>query len=151
MPEFAAREGGCQCGALRYRLIAPPLELYACHCRDCQKQSSSAFGMSLIVAPAALEWLRGEPKIWSVRADSGALKRCAFCADCGSRVYHAAEDAEDSADSAAPISIKAGTLDDTSWLRPSAHLWTSRAQPWVHLDAARFDLHGQEPDDDSRA
>ena len=39
--------GGCQCGAVRYAISAAPLRLIACHCRECQKQSASAFGMSL--------------------------------------------------------------------------------------------------------
>ena len=46
-----AANGGCQCGKIRYRLIAEPLMLYICHCSDCQKQSASAFGMSLRMRP----------------------------------------------------------------------------------------------------
>ena len=45
----AGRTGGCQCGAIRYRLLAAPTALYACHCRLCQQQSASAFGMSMLV------------------------------------------------------------------------------------------------------
>ena len=95
--------------------------------------------MSLIMHPNAVEWLRGEAKIWTTRADSGAVKRCAFCRDCGSRIYHAAADRE------APVSIKAGSLDDTSGLWPSDHIWTSHAQRWLELDADNFRLHPREP------
>ena len=45
MSVTSGREGGCQCGAIRYQLLRAPVALYACHCRDCQKQSSSAFGL----------------------------------------------------------------------------------------------------------
>ncbi len=134
-------EGGCQCGNIRYRLTAEPLRLYVCHCRDCQKQSSSAFGMSLCIDPAAMEWLRGTPKIWTTRADSGEIKRCAFCSDCGSRIYHGGGDAN------APISIKAGSLDDTSQLQPTDHIWTSRAQPWLSLADDVLGQHAGEPED----
>lgn len=106
------------------------------------QQASSAFGMSLIMRPEAVVLLRGEAKMWITRADSEAVKTCAFCRDCGSRIYHGAGDEE------AAISIKAGTLDDTAWLQPTAHLWTSRAQRWVHLDADNFLLCRHEPDDE---
>ncbi len=142
MTESTLREGGCQCGNIRYRLTAEPLQLYVCHCRHCQKQSSSAFGMSLIMRPGALVLLRGEPKLWTTRADSGAIKRCAFCPDCGSRIYHGGDDED------APISIKAGTLDDTSSLQPTDHIWTSSAQHWLHLDAGEFRLSPGEPEDE---
>ena len=142
MTEAQPREGGCQCGNLRYRLTAAPLRLYVCHCRDCQKQSSSAFGMSLIMRPEAVLLLRREPKVWTTRADSGAIKTCAFCRDCGSRIYHATDDKH------APISIKAGTLDDTAWLQPSDHIWTSHAQRWLHLEAGAFRLSPREPADE---
>ena len=116
--------GGCQCGAVRFRVVAAPVALYACHCGECQRQSSSAFGMSMRMAPSAVEidWdamacfvrNRGEPTEtpgW-------------FCPTCGVRLIHGAP-----ADEA--VSLKAGTLDDTSWLRPVAHVFTARAQPWL--------------------
>ncbi|MDX1431517.1 MAG: GFA family protein [Gammaproteobacteria bacterium] len=130
--------GRCQCGAIRYRINGEPLLLYACHCRDCQKQSSSAFGMSLWVAREDFELLAGEPRIWETRGDSGALKRCAFCATCGSRIYHAGEDPGE------PLSVKAGSLDDVSALRPIGHLWSRRAQPWLDLHPESFECADEE-------
>ena len=47
------REGGCQCGAVRYQLSAEPVALYVCHCRECRRQSASAFGISVRIRPAA--------------------------------------------------------------------------------------------------
>ena len=119
------REGGCQCGAIRYRLLRAPLALYACHCRDCQKQSASAFGMSMWVARDAIEFRGAEPRIYLTRGGSGREKHCAFCGNCGTRLYHASGAAR------APLSVKAGSLDDTSGLAPTCHLWTRRAQPWM--------------------
>jgi hypothetical protein len=114
--------GGCQCGEVRYRFEGEPLDLAACHCKDCQRQSGSAFGMSLFVPASAFRLLSGELKFFEVVCDSGRTKSCAFCPSCGTRIYHRTD---------ANISIKAGTLDDTSSLRPTAHYWTSRKQPWV--------------------
>ena len=121
-------DGGCQCGKLRYRVVGAPLTLYACHCTECQKQSSSAFGMSLRVRRDELRLLSGEPKFWERRADSGGRVVCAFCPDCGSRLYHA------SSPDSETVNLKAGSLDDRSWLVPVGHVWTESAQPWVEID-----------------
>ena len=136
--------GGCQCGAIRYRLNGRPRMLYVCHCRDCQKQSSSAFGMSLIVAREDLEFTRGGERLktWDTLGDDGALKRCAFCPDCGTRIYHAGPETEST------LSIKAGSLDDTRGLKPVAQIWLGSAQPWVAVERDRYRCFEQEPDDE---
>ncbi len=136
------RQGQCQCGNIRYQLTGEPLTLYICHCLHCQKQSSSAFGMSLWVNRDEIEFLSGEPKIWATRGDSGATKICAFCGNCGSRIYHASDNDQKQ------LSLKAGTLNDTSWLRPIAHIWTKRAQPWFPIDKDLYRCYADEPDDD---
>jgi hypothetical protein len=136
------REGGCQCGHVRYRLNGPPLTLYACHCRDCQKQSASAFGMSLWVRRDDFEIVSGELSFWTTRGDSGAAKICAFCRHCGTRIHHAADDDR------TPFSVKAGTLDETSGLQPVAHIWTKRAQPWALIDRERQPCFAEEPEDE---
>ena len=89
MPVTSGQEGGCQCGAIRYRLLRAPAALYACHCRDCQKQSSSAFGLSMWVERDAVEFTGAEPRIYRTCGDSGKEKVCAFCGECGTRLYHA--------------------------------------------------------------
>jgi hypothetical protein len=81
--------GGCQCGAVRYAISAEPLAVYVCHCRECQKQSASAFGISVLVPRDAFRVERGEVRIWSRPTDSGRTLDCMFCAECGSRVWHA--------------------------------------------------------------
>ena len=135
-------EGGCQCGAVRYRFTGRPLTLYLCHCKECQKQSASAFGMSLWVRRDSFEILSGTPKVWSRPAASGGQMVCAFCSDCGSRLFHAGGPESET------ISLKAGSLDDTSWLRPAGHIWTKSAQTWMPLDGA-FAFEGEPPDDET--
>jgi hypothetical protein len=123
-------EGGCQCGSIRYRIEREPLFLAVCHCTECQRQSGSAFGMSLAV-PADAFQNSGALKTFEVRCDSGRKKTCAFCPECGTRIYHLTENG---------MSLKAGTLDDTSWLKPDAYYWTKRKQRWVLIPdgVARF-------------
>ena len=137
--------GGCQCGAVRYRLGGSARMLYVCHCTDCQKQSSSAFGMSLIVDPATIVFTRGGErlKIWETCGDDGLAKRCAFCPDCGTRIYHAPRNEGE------PISIKAGSLDETGWLRPVAQIWLRSAHPWVAIDCEGVRCFDREPDDEA--
>ncbi len=127
-------EGGCQCGFIRYRVAGEPIRLNICHCRDCQRQSGSAFGMSLIVSPDVLELVGGEPSTFEIQADSGREKTCAFCPKCGVRIFNR---------TSALCSVKAGTLDDPSELSPDAHYWVSRKQNWTQLpdDLPCFDTH----------
>ncbi len=127
--------GGCQCGSVRYRLDGAPLALAVCHCTECQRQSGSAFGMSLAVPTGAFKLLSGALKTFEVRCDSGRIKTCAFCPECGTRIYH---------QTPSGMSVKAGTLDDTSRLKPDSHYWTMRKQPWVIIP----DGVPQFPDDD---
>ena len=117
--------GGCQCGEIRYVLSAPPLTLYVCHCRDCQKQSASAFGMSMPVPRSGFQLIQGEPGLWQRTANSGRIVACAFCRSCGTRVYHAPQRNREI------VNVKPDTLDDASGLAPVGHVWACRALPWL--------------------
>ena len=61
----SVRHGGCQCGAVRYESTGAPQALYVCHCRECRKQSASAFGISLVVPQSGFRVVRGVPRTWS--------------------------------------------------------------------------------------
>lgn len=130
-----ALTGGCQCGTVRYRIQGQVRRLNVCHCLDCQKQSGSAFGMSLVIEPGGFSLETGRLREFVTTAASGREKVCAFCPECGVRIYNRTGQL---------MSVKAGTLDDTSWLRPDAHYWTNRRQAWVPLpdDVPTFDKAG---------
>jgi len=103
--------GGCQCGKLRYEISEAPLLVLTCHCTDCQAMTSSAFSMGVI------------PRI----ADSGRALNRWVCPECASWISgHPRPEA-------ATRNVRGGTFDDTSWLRPTVHLWTRSKQPWVVL------------------
>lgn len=119
--------GGCQCGALRYEVSAEPLTVYVCHCTECQRQSGGAFGMSAVVPRQAVAFTAGTPRRWERKADSGNRIAGDFCPTCGVRTVHHPSSNE-------KVSIlKPGTLDDTHWLWPVAHIWTASAQRWVQI------------------
>jgi len=121
--------GGCECGAVRYRITSAPIVIYACHCTICQTQSGSAFGMAMRVPAESFELTQGQLKTFQRVADSGQIFTNSFCPDCGTRIHHRADR------SPGQISLKPGTLDDTSWLRPTHHVFLRSAQPWVVLSA----------------
>jgi hypothetical protein len=125
MPD-AVLAGGCQCGAVRYAIAGAPGRLFVCHCRECQRQSGSAFGMSLIVRREAFAVTQGETRDWSRNADSGRTMSCHFCAVCGSRLWHAREGIE-------TFSVKAGSLDVPADVSRAIHIWTSRKVPGLIL------------------
>ncbi|HXI87887.1 MAG TPA: GFA family protein, partial [Parvularculaceae bacterium] len=77
--------GGCQCGAVRYRLTAPPLWVSTCHCTNCQKISGSAFAVNATVREDAFAIDKGAPKTAEWTADSGNRRFGLFCAACSSR------------------------------------------------------------------
>lgn len=118
--------GGCQCGAVRFVCDAVPLSIYVCHCRECRRQSASAFGISVIVPRAAFRVIEGTPRSWVRGTDSGNRLSCQFCPDCGSRLWHEVQDP-----AAATLSIKGGSLDEAPDLTQAIHVWVSRKLPGV--------------------
>jgi hypothetical protein len=111
------KTGGCQCGAVRYECDGEPTALYVCHCTECRHQSASAFGMSLAMPPGTMRVTKGAPKFWTRLANSGRRVRCAFCPDCGSRLWHEPEAGD-------YLTIKAGSLDEPADISQAIHIWT---------------------------
>ena len=120
-------EGGCQCGAIRYRLNAAPLMIYACHCTNCQQIAGSAFGLSTNIKEDALEFTKGAPKRVTWKSEAGNERYGLFCGDCGCRIVHG------QTPSIGILTLRGGTLDDRSWIVPAGHTWIRSAQPWFEF------------------
>jgi hypothetical protein len=131
--------GSCQCGNVNYEVTSEPLVTVACHCRDCQKLSTSAFSVSMILNRSGFKILSGELKSWERPTEAGGVAVCWFCPDCGNRIFHENPEMPD------VIRLKPGTLEDTSVLEPQAHVWTCREQQWLNRFATlpKFE---QQPD-----
>lgn len=100
-------EGGCLCGAVRYRTEAEPAMQVICHCKTCQKNSGSAYSLNVAVPLDSLEVSGDTPKTYEDRSGaSGKAFNRHFCGACGSHVY------SDGEAYGALAFIKAGTLDD---------------------------------------
>ena len=137
----AGYSGGCQCGAIRYHFNCQPIVAYTCHCTDCQRQSSAAFGISVWFPESEFVLEKGELSFWSTISDSGNPKLCSFCNQCGSRIYHAfGEDAD-------TLSVKGGSLDRIGSLTPVAHIWMRSAQPWMRAHLENGVCYETEPED----
>ena len=116
--------GGCACGAVRYRCTAEPLFALNCHCRDCQRETGSAFAPILAVPRAAFTVTQGSPKHFDVKADSGHTTRRLFCGECGSPLFGEPGVRPDM------VTIRAGSLDDPGEFRPGLDIYVARSQPW---------------------
>ena len=130
------RHGGCSCGELRYTFSCDILSCYACHCLDCQTRSGSAFTLSAIVPASALSVTKGIPKkvSWEVAIST-------MCSNCGIHLWSIPNSMPDFA------TIRVGTLDDTTWVNPVAHIWTVSAQSWVRFNgnAKQFARQPKDP------
>ncbi len=99
--------------------------IYNCHCTNCQKISGGAFATSVTIPEAGFSFNEGELAkiVWT--ATSGTERFGWFCDACGSRIPHG------QTPSIGVLSLRGGTLDDTSWLEPVGDIWISSAQPWL--------------------
>lgn len=132
--------GGCICGAIRYAITHEPLDVYACHCTQCQRITSSAFSIGVVVPDDAFRVTGGQAReAPGGTADSGRAKTRFVCPDCGTWLYGKARPGTTFRGMIRVV--RGGTLDDTGGLRPSTHYWTRSKQPWVVLPdgVARFE------------
>ena len=121
-------KGGCNCGGVRYDFHAEPLMTGVCHCDNCQRQTGTSFSIIVGVAEGdAVFTSKDTLKCYKDSGTSGGAVDRYFCGDCGSPIYTLADHG------AGVLFIKAGTLDDRSWLQPEAHYWTDTAQAWVDI------------------
>ena len=120
------REGGCACGALRYRLASEPLFVHCCHCLNCQRQTGSAFVINLLIEADRVEVLAGAPQPVDVPRDDGSVQRIFRCPDCEVAVFSEYSRPE-------VRFVRGGTLDDPTGITPDVHIYTRSKVAWVSL------------------
>ena len=121
-------EGGCVCGAVRYRVKSAPIAVYACHCKDCQRFSGAGYSIAMAVQVSDFEVSQGDPARFAKPADSGRVVGVRFCRDCGTRLWH------EPAHSPHLVILPPGTLDDSTWAKPATHIWMKRKLPWIEAE-----------------
>jgi len=116
------REGGCLCGAVRFRAEGEPLNVRVCHCRNCQKAMGSPFYARAMFPQTALA-VEGETSRY---ATSPRVERV-FCTKCGTRLFSWRTDG-----TAAGVAL--ATFDDRNAFAPTEHIWVSMKMDWVKIE-----------------
>jgi hypothetical protein len=120
------REGGCSCGAVRYRLTGEPLFVHCCHCLNCQRQTGSAFVINILIEADRFETVQGKPQPVEVPRDDGTSQEIFRCGRCQTALYSWY---------GRPVVafVRAGTLDEPGSVSPDVHIFTRSKLPWVAL------------------
>ena len=119
--------GRCSCGAIRYRLRGAPLFVHCCHCKDCQRQTGSAFVLNALIEADRVEVLSGAPEPITMPTESGRphdIYRCPACKIAVWSTYGGRPQIR---------FVRVGTLDEPDRLPPDIHIFTGSKQPWVVL------------------
>jgi hypothetical protein len=121
-------QGHCACEAIKYKLTASPLIVHACHCRDCQRMTGSAFVTNLWMEGKAVEAAGPAPQSFRLAGGTGKPHDVFFCGACGTYLwsrYHGAPGDF--------LFVRAGTLDNPDAVAPDVHIFTRSKVPWLAL------------------
>jgi len=121
-------EGGCTCGAVRYRMTSKPMFVHCCHCRWCQRETGASFALNAMIEADRVVLLRGSPEAVDTPSESGKGQKIVRCPDCHIALWSNYAGAGDTLHF-----IRAGTLDEPDRLTPDVHIYTASKQPWVVL------------------
>jgi len=132
---FEPLEGGCLCGAVRYRVTKAPLDSGYCHCRMCQKSSGAPLQASAEFPADGFAFIKGEAKAY--RSSRGAMRH--FCLTCGSQLTFRP------AENPSYVSVNLPTLDRPEVLSPRMHIWTESRLPWFEVKDELPRYEGQGP------
>jgi hypothetical protein len=112
--------GGCQCGAVRFAVTAPPTRISICHCRMCQKASGAPFASFADIEKSNFAWTRGKPSAFR----SSSIAERDFCASCGTPLSFRRIDGE-------RIEIMTGAFDRPDRVIPTRQFGTESRLGWV--------------------
>ena len=122
-------DGGCACDRVRYRMGAKPMFVHCCHCKDCQRQTGTAFVLNALIEADRVELLSGAPTPTTMPTESGRPHIVFRCADCGTAVW------SEYGGLTRLRFVRVGTLDDPTALPPDVHIYTRSKLPWIALPA----------------
>ncbi|MCB1496410.1 MAG: GFA family protein [Bauldia sp.] len=118
-------EGGCRCGKVRLRINVPPILTMACHCRGCQRMTSSAFSLSAAIPTEGFAVTAGEPVIGGLH---GAARHY-FCGHCMSWMFTRPDGIDFF------VNLRPTMLADPGIFSPFIETWTSEKLPWAKTPA----------------
>lgn len=118
----------CLCGAVRIAISAPPILTLACHCRDCQKLSASAYSLTAIVPADAFAISKGHPVIGGRKTSS---RHHHFCPSCMTWLFARIDGAEER------VNVRSSILDRPEWSVPYVEVMTDEKLDWATTPAVR--------------
>lgn len=118
--------GGCRCAATRFEIRAAPMMTLACHCRDCQRLSASAFSLGAMIPAEGFRIVAGTPV---ERSLPGSLRHHFFCPECMTWMYTKVEGSE------ARVNIRPTLCDDAFWVAPYVEMMTRDRLAWAETCA----------------
>ena len=121
-------EGGCTCGAVRYRMTSRPMFVHCCHCSWCQRETGASFALNAMIEADRVVLLKGAPEVVNTPSNSGKGQKITRCPTCRIAVWSNYAGAGD-----AIRFVRVGTLDQPGQVPPDVHIFTSTKQPWVVL------------------
>jgi hypothetical protein len=116
------RTGGCLCGAVKFTVSGNPINVRACHCKDCQRLTGSSY-FARAVYSKNLASITGE--LAEFPSSDDLMRK--FCPRCGSQIFCERKSRPDT------IAISLGSFDHLHGIGPSEHIWVSDKQEWLSL------------------
>ncbi|MDH3694271.1 MAG: GFA family protein [Gammaproteobacteria bacterium] len=135
--ENTTLEGGCTCGAVRYRMISKPMFVHCCHCTWCQRETGSAFAVNAMIEADSVELLQGELQVVNTPSNSGKGQKIFRCPHCYIALWSNYGGAGD-----AIRFVRVGTLDSSNCIEPDIHIYTSTKRDWVVLPTDKPAVEG---------
>ena len=122
------QSGGCLCKKIIYKFDKTQvISAHHCHCTDCQKSTGSGKATILLIPNESLQ-INGELKYYTVTGSAGSNISRGFCAECGSPLISFVKENPDIK------FIKAGSIDDSTWISADSNFWSSTAKSWSPVD-----------------
>lgn len=119
----SVHEGGCLCGAVRYRTVGRPAAVGHCHCRLCQRAGGAPVITWAVFRRERFAFSKGSPRAY--RSSDHAVRE--FCGDCGTQLTFLDERLPELVD------VTVASLDRPERTQPTFEIWTDSRQPWLHL------------------
>jgi hypothetical protein len=119
-------DGGCTCGAIRYRMEAKPIIVHCCHCHWCQRETGASYALNAMIEADRVTLLQGKPEMVPTPSDSGKGQNIFRCPDCRIALWSNYSGAGDKVHL-----VRVGTLDEAHRLPPDIHIFTASKQPWI--------------------
>ena len=122
-------KGGCLCKSVKYEFNKPDvISAHHCHCKDCQKSTGSGKA-TIVLVPSRLIKVDGKIKFFTVTGADGSHVSRGFCPNCGSPIVSFVEEMKE------VTFVKAGSLNDSTWIKVDSNFWSSSAVKWSPIDS----------------